>query len=374
MKSLYLGLSSTNALLAACAAVIFLLSGSGSATLQAQATNTPRGFIDKGLKVTGLTGDGAAPFHIKANYSLYDHGNLVESGVFEEWATGPWTWHRVYTEKKLTASEWSITHADHVQTKDPKLDFAKLDSRVAIPLTNPMYQAVNYTSGVDLDGKAGTFNGLILDCVSVTDAASHAGKVNPDLLFPMYCFDVKDSTLRFTKTQYTLVSYTDFKPLGDRSVATKMDVNFGGKTFTTAEITTLEPLSAADQAQVAPSGKTVPQPYMHQATDAPLVPVRLTECAYPMSARNAQERATIYLPVVIRKDGSVKNGNGYGGPQDLVEAAQDCVGNWKYEPFKIDGQPADVSETLIITFNDGPFKGEPGYASQPPATPAAPAK
>ena len=67
----------------------------------------------------------------------------------EEWATGPWTWHRVYTEKKQVASEWSVTHSEHLQTKDSKLDFAKLDSRVAVPLTDPMYQAVNYTSGVD---------------------------------------------------------------------------------------------------------------------------------------------------------------------------------------------------------------------------------
>ena len=358
--------------IAACA-------GSGSIA-QAQTAggspNSPRAFLDKGLKVTGLTATGGPAFHIKANYSLYDRGAVTESGTMEEWATGPWTWHRVYTEKKQVASEWSVTHSEHLQTKDSKLDFAKLDSRVAVPLTDPMYQAVNYTSGVDLDGKAGTFAGLVLDCVSVTDPAAHAGKVNPDLLFPMYCFDVKDSTLRYSKTTTTLIAYTEFKPLADRQVATKMDVNYGGKTYTTAEITTLEPLSAADQAQVAPSGKTVPQPYMHTATDAPLVPAKLTECEYPMSARNAQERGIVMQPVIIRKDGSVKaNGNGMSQYGDLSQAASDCVGNWKYEPFKIDGEPADVAETFILNFNGGPFKGEPGYASQPAAVAAAaPAK
>jgi len=86
---------------------------------------------------------------------------------------------------------------------------------------------------------------------------------------------------------------------------------------------------------------------------------------------NAQERGTVMVPVVIKKDGSVKN-NGYAMSQfnDLSSAGSDCVGNWKFEPFLIDGQPADVSETLIISFNGGPFKGAPGYSSQPPPPPA----
>ncbi len=338
----------------------------------AQDANTPKGYLEKGMKVTGLTGDGASPFHIKANYNLFDHGNIVESGVFEEWATGPWTWHRTYTEKKLVANEWSISHANRATTKESnKLDLAKLDARVATPLTDPLYQAVNY-SGMDLDGEAGIFAGVTLNCVQVKDAATHAGKIDPDLLYPMLCFDMQNSSLRFVKGAFFLSTYSEFKPLGSRSVATKLDVNYGGKTYTTAEITTLEPLAATDQALVAPSGKTVPQPYVHQATDAPLVPAKLSECAYPIEARNHAERGVVMVPVIIRKDGSVKaNGYPMSPFPDLSQAGQDCVGNWKYQPFKLDGEPADVAETFILNFDGSNFKGEPGYASQPPAPKAA---
>ncbi len=348
-----------------------------SIALAQAAADSPRGYLEKGAKVTGLTGPDASPFHIKASYNLFDHGNIVESGIFEEWATGPWAWHRVYTEKKVTAQEWATTRANHLTTKESnKLDLAKLDARVATPLTNPLFQAANYTSDVNLDGVAGTFAGMTLNCVEVKDAAAHSGKTDPDLLFPMLCFDMKDSTLRFVKSTFTLITYSEFKPLASRSVATKMDVNYGGKTFTTAEITTLEPLGASDQAQVAPSGKTIPQPYVHQATDPALVPVKISECAYPISARNAQERGTVMVPVVIRKDGSVKSSGNAMSPQgygDLAMAGQDCVSNWKYEPFKLDGEPTDVSETFIMDFDGGPFKGEPGYASQPAAPKAGPA-
>jgi outer membrane biosynthesis protein TonB len=195
--------------------------------------------------------------------------------------------------------------------------------------------------------------------------------VDPDLLYPTMCFDMKDSTLRYVKTTYRLISYTNFKPLGSRSVATKMEVNFGGKQDVSAEISTLESLAAGDQGQVAPSGKTVPEPYNHLATDAPLVPVHITQCEYPMSAANNRESGTVMVPVVIRKDGGVKSNGAFGQYGDLNAAGSDCVGNWKFEPFKLDGQPIDVAETLILTFNGGPFKGEPGFASQPPAPGAA---
>jgi outer membrane biosynthesis protein TonB len=153
-------------------------------------------------------------------------------------------------------------------------------------------------------------------------------------------------------------------------VATKVNVNMGGKTAADLEITLLEPLAAADQAQVAPSGNNVPQPYVHQPGDAPLVPVRVTECAYPMSARNLQEHGIVTIPVVIRKDGSIKN-NGFPMSQfgDLSTAGADCVGNWKFEPFKLDGEAIDVADSFIYDFENKPFDGTIGIASEPPPTP-----
>jgi hypothetical protein len=80
------------------------------------------------------------------------------------------------------------------------------------------------------------------------------------------------------------------------------------------------------------------------------------------------------IPVVIKKDGSVKS-NGFAmGPQHLAMAAGDCVGNYKFEPFKIDGEPVEVSDTLIYNFDGKAFNGKIGIASQPPPPPTAPAK
>ncbi len=342
----------------------------GSSTASTAQATTPRSVLDKGLAVTGLTAAEAPAWHLKANYSLYDRGAVVETGIMEEWYSGPWTWRRTYTEKKSSGTEWSVTHAHHFQTKE-KFNFTPLDQRVGTPLTNPLYQAVNFTPEVELTGMAGTFSGIVLNCVHASSPAAHAGKVNPDLLFPTYCFDVKDSTLRYIKTSDTLVSFSEFKPLGNRSVATKVTVDVYNKPSAVLEITQLEPLSAVDQAQIAPPGNAVPQPWVHQASDPPLVPVRVTACEYPMAAASNRVLGSVTIPVIIKKDGSVKN-NGYAmGPGELAGAANDCVGNWKFEPFKIDGEAVEVSESLIYVYDGKPFKGVIGYASQPPPPPQA---
>ena len=336
----------------------------------AKAQGTPRDVLNQSLALTGLTGADAPAWHIKADYKLYDRGNLTESGTLEEWSSGPFTWKRTYTEKKLVSNEWSVNRGKQLQTKESKLNLTQLDQRVATILTNPLFQAANYKPEVELDGRAGTFSGLTLNCVAAANPSSAAGNIDPNVLFPRLCFDAKDSTLRYVNTPTTLISYTEFKPLGTRQVATKVNVNYGGKVAADLDITLLEPLAAGDQGQINPDGKAVPKPYLHQSGDAPLVPVKITECAYPMAASTKQEHGIVLIPVVIKKDGGVKNNGGAQGPEDLAQAAQDCVGNWKFEPFKLDGEAIDVADTLIYNYDGKPFKGVIGIASEPPPTPA----
>jgi Gram-negative bacterial TonB protein C-terminal len=340
-------------------------------------SDDPRAVLDKGVKASGLTGADVPAWHLKANYTLYDpvKGSVTESGVFEEWHTGPFAWHRVYSEKKLFASEWSTDHIKQFKAKDGKLDLGKLDQQVGRPLVNPAFQAANYKPSVEMSLQAGTFSGLVLDCVVAANPSQAAGAINPDLLFPRLCFDVKDSTLRFITTADTITAYSDFKPLGSRSIANKVEVKPYNRLGAALDITLLEPLSATDQAQVTPPGNAIALPYAHQPGDAPLVPVRITECAYPMDARNNQEHGAVMIPVVIRKDGSVKSNGMPMGPEHLAMSAGDCVGNYKFEPFKIDGEPVDVSDMLIYTFDNRPFTPSMvGIASEAPPPPAAPAK
>lgn len=347
------------------------LAVSAPLALHAQADKA-HALLDKATALNGLTGADAGAWHIKANYTLYDpaKGIVTSQGTFEEWSTGPWNYHRIYTEKKISAEEWSAGHGKQFKTKDAKLNLTSLDASVAGPLTNPLAKAANFKPGVELKAVAGKFDGEVLDCINAADPAAAANGLNPDLIFERFCFDVKDSTLRYATTSNTITAFSEFKPLGSRQIATKVQVKPYNKLGADLVIDLLEALPAGSDALVAVNPKAVPAPWPHQPDDAPLVPVKITECSYPMAARNNREFGPVSIPVIIQKNGSVK-GNGYPmGPQNLAMAAGDCIGSWKFQPFLLDGQPTDTSYTLIYTFDLKPWDGKIGIASQTPAPPA----
>jgi hypothetical protein len=353
---------------------VAMTAGLAGHTMLAQ-SDDPHAVVDKGAKVTGLTGADVPAFHLKATYSLYDiqKGNVTETGTLEEWRTGPYTWHRVYTEKKQTAQEWSTARTKQFKLKDNKLETPRLDIQVARPLLDPVSFAANYKPTIDMGLQAGVFEGITLNCVVASNPAQAAGNINPDALFPRLCFDVKDSSLRFTTTSDTMTAYSDFKPLGPRQVANKVEVKPFNRLGTAVNIILLEPLAAGDQAQVTPPGNAAPQPYAHQSSDPPLVPVRITECEYPIEARNNQERGVAYIPIIIKKDGSVKSNGPAFVPNapHLSSAASDCPGNYKFQPFLLDGEPVEVSDALLYPYDGKPFNAaNVTIASQPPPAPA----
>ncbi len=333
--------------------------------------------LDKGIKAAGFSAPDAQPWHIRANYSLFDpKGVAYETGVLEQWWSAPWAWRRNYTEKKVSGTEWSVSHTKQFKSKandDNRVDYGQLDQRIANALTNPLSQAENFKSEFAMDGTAGTFSGLVLNCVNIEAPERYFPKVAPDSIFPRYCFDVKDSSLHYLLTTDTLVTYSEFKLLGTHTVATKMDVAVHGRLVASAQITLLEPLAAADQSLLTPAANAVPLPYVHQASDPPLVPVRIASCPIPLEALDKQERGPVAVPVVIRKDGSVKVNGFPMGPWELGRSTADCVSGYKFEPFKVDGDAVDVSDSIIYVYDGKPFKGQIGYGSQPPPPAPAPA-
>lgn len=332
-----------------------------------------RAVLSQGSKVTGLSGADAPAYHLKANYTLYDirSGKETESGTLEVWSSGAGVWHRQYTEKKNTAGEWSTSPTAQVATKGARLPLNALNMEVAQPLLDPLHLAAHYPADLELTGQAGTFSGEVLNCVTVTYPETAAHGMNPDLLFPRYCFDAKSGVLRYTTTSKVMTEYSEFKTVGGRQVATKVQIKPYNRLGTDLEITTLEPLAAGSDAELKPTGKTVAFPLAHEPGDPPLVPVHVAECEYPIEARNNQVFGVVSVPVVIEKDGKVKGNGPAMGPGPLAQAAEDCVTNYRFQPYTVNGQPVEVSDTIEYNFDGKPYQGLNGtitIASQAPAT------
>jgi TonB family protein len=78
--------------------------------------------------------------------------------------------------------------------------------------------------------------------------------------------------------------------------------------------------------------------------------VHRVEPAYPAEARKANLQGVIALDIVVGRDGSVVSMHALNGPDVLARAAMDALRWWKFEPYRVNGEPAAVETTVAVEF------------------------
>ena len=71
---------------------------------------------------------------------------------------------------------------------------------------------------------------------------------------------------------------------------------------------------------------------------------------YPLEARRARVQGRVELDVVIDDEGRVTDLSVITGHPLLAPAAAQAVGQWRYDPYTVDGQPVAVATTVNVTF------------------------
>jgi TonB family protein len=97
--------------------------------------------------------------------------------------------------------------------------------------------------------------------------------------------------------------------------------------------------------------KTVetPQVQVHVPDDVMLrLVTHRVDPEYPAAARAAKLRGVIMLDVVVGRDGSVVDVHALNGPEVLARAASDALRWWRFEPYRVDGQPVAVETTVAV--------------------------
>jgi len=74
------------------------------------------------------------------------------------------------------------------------------------------------------------------------------------------------------------------------------------------------------------------------------------EPKYPAEARAEKMEGTIAIDIVVGRDGSVLSMHALNGPDVLAQAAMDALRWWKFEPYRINGEPATVETTVAVEF------------------------
>lgn len=86
------------------------------------------------------------------------------------------------------------------------------------------------------------------------------------------------------------------------------------------------------------------------AEDMAKLVVHRVEPVYPAEARKDRLEGTIALDIVVGRDGSVLSMHPLSGPDVLARAAMDALRWWKFEPYRINGEPAVVESTVSVDF------------------------
>ncbi|HVO80398.1 MAG TPA: TonB family protein [Terriglobales bacterium] len=71
---------------------------------------------------------------------------------------------------------------------------------------------------------------------------------------------------------------------------------------------------------------------------------------YPEAARRANIQGTVVLAAVIGSDGTVLHLRPISGPGALTSAAVDAVQWWRFQPYRVNGRPIQVTTTLALEF------------------------
>jgi hypothetical protein len=341
----------------------------GPAQTNPQASHTPpdtakmnalaHRVLAAGVKSNSLGGDGLQPWHLKADFQFMDFGmQKPASGTIEEWSMGQYQWRRTYSSPRAewNGSEWSASLTQRYRAKPGSEDFqaATLNTRLAQPVLDALYEAPNFKPDYELNIKRATIAGLVLNCVSVANPGRYAENTNPDLHF---CFD-NDVHLRLITNADTNIEFDDIQPFQGRSVARDVKVMVKGQLISETKIKVLEPITA-DAELVKPSAKAAAQPYTVPPGQPQPESIFEVGANFPVILDDSgmPYRRSFPVPILIRKDGSVKPNpeKQQMWPPDLIDAIELALAKWKYKPYLVDGQPVEVE--IVVSYNvDGkPF-------------------
>ena len=78
--------------------------------------------------------------------------------------------------------------------------------------------------------------------------------------------------------------------------------------------------------------------------------VHRVEAVYPADARKQNLQGVVALDIVVGRDGSVVSMRPLNGPEVLAQAAMDALRWWRFEPYRINGEPSAVETTVAVEF------------------------
>jgi TonB family protein len=188
-------------------------------------------------------------------------------------------------------------------------------------------------------------------CVTLDNESSssvgHAG---------MYCFDLTAPILRIEESAQgaTQISYNGVASVQGAYVARDAIFYRLGNAVVRVHLDSLDAKPQLDEGLFSPPVDAMQVPLRSSAIGVSEGKViHKVSPDYPEAAKIAGVQGTVTVQVIIGKDGGINDLRVISGPLSLHEAALQCVRQWRYEPFLLNGEPVQVFTDVTVMFSLG---------------------
>ena len=335
---------------------VLLLIALFSSFAQAEDSAALMARLQKANDLTRLDDPSLKPWHLQANFQLYDDsGKPTEKGTLEEWWAGPKLWKRVYTSPSYTATQIANKNGFF---KTPKVDpVPELLELVERQYVHPMPDEKEYKD-TEPELRQKTLGNFEADCIMLdrpkgNDSERHLG------FDPTYCFGSDKVTLR--ETIEHISRYILRNKIGlfqSRSVPVALDISQNNIDLISSEVTTLR-ASDLDDEDFAPDAalekvdrfEVAKRPIPISSGVMAGMILSNTQPAYPLWAKDNHITGDVVIEAVIGKDGHIHNMRVLASPDpSLSKAAQDAVSKWIYKPYLLNGVLVEVQTQITVKF------------------------
>lgn len=299
---------------------------------------------------TELDRKGAQPFHLKMDVQIYDmNGKPSHTGTIEEWWVSP-------NEYRIETNSGSL----HSVTATGQTNVPAQPNRDSYLLTQLWEKAIRPLAGLHPRGAPAeskqTLGSAQLDCFTMSPLA--VSNFDPTQPPPTYCTDPGKQSLRLVRTGFAVLIRNSAGTFQGTGVALSPTIVYMGHPAVSGKITVLESFSpgspGAPELQPdtpAEGGKTAVSVTVAGGIRGGRI-IERTNPIHPPAARENHIGGAVLLHAVITKEGRIGSLFVIASPSELLsEAAMDAVHTWKYEPYLLNGKPAEVDTTVTVNFN-----------------------
>jgi TonB family protein len=312
-----------------------------------------------GWRVNGVEGVDK-PWHLKATYQTFDaDGQPKETGTFEEWWNG--------SEK----SKRSFTSAGFDQTRDRdgnKISVAgdplvPFQDRVAVdfllrPLAGKAELEYLFFTSAEKNIGAVTLHCVLPSGVAPQLMASEDVAGNPMLALresfrgwgvPTTCFNPDSAIARVELFDNGISSLFDgVVDLDGQYVAKDIWIRNGSVPIEHLAVTTLEVPAKLDESTFA-----VPAAARAEGKYSGGRRISGKPTTYPRLAKTQKTEGLVMIRAKITKTGDIADLEVISGPKELRAGALETVKTWKYEPYRLNGQPVEMSTVVSVIYRLG---------------------